>query len=332
MSWRHKALLQLALSHFPLGERLNYFFQRFVTRSLPTTTAKFTEIVSIAKEHIDIVRQYYGRPLGEATFYEFGAGWDMIVPLALYSFGVERQIVVDIRKLLRPTIMKCQRIPLDGATLRKPSKYIDDGQYDLPALLKKNYGLEYRAPCDARHTGLKAGSIDCITSTNTLEHIPVRDIQAILQECHYLLQDDGLMSFRIDYQDHYSYFDKDISVYNFLQYSDKAWMLFSPKLHYQNRLRHRDYLKLLESAGFEILEERRKDGTNADLETIERLPLDKRFSGYSFPIWPSEAPPSSLVSGTIAIGWPEHNQSIVSRTGAIDVAAWRERLTFFDAC
>lgn len=284
MNWRYKALLQLGFSNVPFGERLNYFCQRYVTKSLPTSNANLAGIVYCAKEHIDVFRKYGGRPLGSATFYEFGTGWDLTVPLAFYAFGVERQILVDIRKLLRPklvsdTIEKFQQLALDLKLLRKPDWFLDGGRTFI-ASLKKYYGIEYQAPCDARHTGLDAGSIDCITSTNTLEHILPQDIQGILRECHRLLRDDGLMSFRIDYQDHYAYFDSDITVYNFLLYSDKAWALFSPSLHYQNRLRHRDYLELFQSAGFDVIEERHAHGTSADLETIERLPLDKRFRTY----------------------------------------------------
>ena len=286
MNWRYKALLQLAFSNLPYGERLNYVFQRYITRSLPNSDAKFASIVTSAEEHIDVCRNYLGSQLVEATFYEFGVGWDMLIPLTFYSFGVDRQVLVDIRPLLRPklvndTVEKFQRLDLDVELLRKPDKYINGGHRSLQTSLKEYYAIEYRAPCDAGQTGLEKSSIDAITSTNTLEHIPPGDIKAILRECHRLLRDEGLMSFRIDYQDHYSYFDRSISAYNFLRYSDRTWALFSPALHYQNRLRHRDYLELFEAAGFEVVEERRTNGTVADLETIERIPLDKRFLEYS---------------------------------------------------
>jgi SAM-dependent methyltransferase len=286
MNWRYKALLQLVFSNVPLGERLNYFFQRHVTKSLPTTAAKFIDFVANAKEHIDTVERYHHRPLGSSTFYEFGAGWDMIIPLAFYAFGVERQILVDIRNLLRrdlvnDSVKKYERISLDFVLPRKPHRYIDDKRRDLAPLLKEYYGIVYQAPCDARHTGIESCSVDCITSTSTLEHIRVQDIQKILEECHRILRDDGIMSFQIDYQDHYSYFDHNLSVYNFLQYSDKSWMWFSPPLHYQNRLRHRDYLDLFQKAGFEVVAECRRDGTEADLKTISRLSLDEKYSAYS---------------------------------------------------
>ena len=42
-----------------------------------------------------------GRPLGESVAYEFGAGWDLAIPLAYASLGVGRQVLVDIRPNLR---------------------------------------------------------------------------------------------------------------------------------------------------------------------------------------------------------------------------------------
>ncbi|MFC1935246.1 class I SAM-dependent methyltransferase [Chloroflexota bacterium] len=285
MNWRYKAMLQLGFSVMPLGEQLNHFFQRHVAKSLPLSDATFANIASTAKEHIDGVQRHLKLPFKEATFYEFGAGWDLTIPLAFYALGVQRQIVADIRFLLRPKevndpILKFQRVPLTLGPLRKPDRLLE-GDRCLLHTLKEYYGIEYKAPCDARDTGLASSSVDCITSTSTLEHIPQRDLLAVLSECHRLLNDDGVISFRNYYDDHYSYFDRHISRYNFLRYSDRQWAVFSPKMHYQNRLRHRDYLDLFRAAGFETVEERRTDGTSSDLETIERLPLDKRFGGYS---------------------------------------------------
>jgi SAM-dependent methyltransferase len=285
MNWRCKALVQLTLSAVPGGERLNYFFQTHLTKTLPTSDANFVAYVSYAKKHIDAINCHYERPIGEATFYEFGAGWDMIIPLAFYGFGVEHQILIDIRNLLRPTLVndtidKYLRMAEDRDLLRKPNRYLHRGHGAFPVLLKNYYGIDYRAPCDPRRTGLESGSIDCITSTSTLEHIPLEDIKSILQECHRLLRSGGVTSFVIDYADHYSYFDREISGYNYLQYSDRMWALFNPALHYQNRLRHPDYLDLLHEAGFEVVEKQRREATAADLKMIEKLSLAKRFTAY----------------------------------------------------
>lgn len=286
MKWKCKALLQNAFSNIPFGEYLNYIFQRYISKSLPTSELNVLKIVSMARENIEVLSEYSNRQIQKCNFYEFGAGWDLIIPLAFYTLGVKHQIIVDIRNLQRrnlvnDTIDKLQRIPNSmGGVVRKPNFYLPNGRTSL-SFLNEYYGIKYIAPCDARNTNLSDNSIDIITSTNTLEHIPRKDIQDILRECYRLLKDDGLMCFCIDYGDHYSYFDGSISIYNFLQYSDRRWALFNPALHYQNRLRHRDYIKIFQNAGFEIVDERRIDGTAVDLETIEKLSLDKRFKSYT---------------------------------------------------
>jgi SAM-dependent methyltransferase len=287
VDWRVKALLQLAFSRLPAGTRLNYLFQRWVTKSLPADERMFISHAKSARHHIDSVERHLDRPLGELTFYEFGVGWDLIVPLSLYSLGVNNQIVIDVRRLstaslVRDTLGKFQQERPQLQWRRTPDPYPTNNGQVVP-LLKARYGIEYRAPSDARKTDFPTGVVDCITSTNTLEHVPATDLVAIFNECHRILRDDGLLSFRIDYQDHYSYFDHGISAYNFLRYSERRWSLFSPSLHYQNRLRHRDYVGLARATGFVVIEEERVEGTAADLRTIERLPIDDRFQKYSLP-------------------------------------------------
>jgi len=287
VNWKYKALLQHAFSQTPFGERLNYLFQRHVTKSLPTSDTIFPNHVALAREHMELVAKYLPRSSAEAAWYEFGAGWELIGPLLFYCLGVNRQVLVDIRHLLRielvnHTIATLQRLATSLALPRVPLSFIEGHRPSAAVtVLRSRYGIDYRAPCDARATGLPTASIDCITSTNTLEHVPRDDIVAILRECHRILRSDGIMSFRIDYQDHYSYFDRTISRFNFLRYSDRAWAFFNPGLHYQNRLRHRDHLALVDAAGFEVLEERRADPTAADVTTLRNLSVPLRMRDYT---------------------------------------------------
>jgi len=279
MDWRVKALLQSVLSRVPAGESINYLLQKHVSRSLPMNSAGLAASVEYASRHLDAVRPYLARPLGEATFYEFGAGWDLAGPLAFYALGVERQTLVDIRALVRLELVNhVIRLfsHLETRLNRKP-----DHPLRYLAELRTIYGIDYRAPCDAGHTGLDDGSVDCVTSTFTLEHIPPGEITSILRECHRCLRPGGVMSHLIDYQDHYAYFDPKIGRLNFLRYSEQAWAAFNPPLQYQNRLRHRDHRALLEACGFQVLAERLHTATAADLENLDKLPMDARFRGYT---------------------------------------------------
>ena len=139
-------------------------------------------------------------------------------------------------------------------------------------------GVSYRAPADARSTGLAGGFVNAVTSTNTLEHIPPDDIAAIYRECRRIIDPAGVLSFQIDYSDHYSHFDSSLSPYNFLQYDEREWRRYNNDLHFQNRLRHSDHVALVEDAGFEIVECRTTTGTDAEREQLAELPLAAPFA------------------------------------------------------
>ena len=118
-----------------------------------------------------------------------------------------------------------------------------------------------------------------MTLCDVLEHVPIDDIGAILTECRRILSDDGILRIRIDYQDHYWYFDASISPYNFLQYGERSWRRFNPSLHYQNRLRHDGFRDLVVRAGWEILEDDHHLPTPDDLRQIGSVALANEFSG-----------------------------------------------------
>src|SRR5947209_20546285 len=101
MRWVAKAILQQGLSYAPGGERLNYLLQRKVFHSLPAGRASFEQKAERARQHFEAFVQRGGVPPGEARFYEFGAGWDLLVPLTYYQRGVRDQTLVDIRPLVR---------------------------------------------------------------------------------------------------------------------------------------------------------------------------------------------------------------------------------------
>ena len=100
--WLAKAALQKGMSALPASESVNYLFQRHVSRSLPASETAFRRKFERAAAHLRAYDEHGpGRPVDEAVLYEFGAGWDLAVPLAYWSLGVEHQILVDIHRNLR---------------------------------------------------------------------------------------------------------------------------------------------------------------------------------------------------------------------------------------
>ena len=286
MRWVAKAAVQRGLGALPQGERLNYVFQRHVLHSFPVGDSAFRQKFTRATAHLRAYEEHGpGVPATEATFYEFGAGWDLAIPLSYSLLGVGRQVVIDIRpsariELVNETIAALQR--LRPELEEKASRNLHDlgGPVSTVAELESRFGIRYLAPCDARATGLPAGSIDFASSTDTCEHIPAPDLAEIFAECRRLLRPGGAFSCRIDLQDHYAYFDRSLSRYNFLRYSDRTWGLVNSPLHYQNRLRAPEYLELVREAGLELVASNPSGPSEAGRTELEALPLAPRFRKY----------------------------------------------------
>lgn len=280
MNWVAKAVLQKGMSALPRSQSANYLFQRHVTRTLPLGDPKIRRKFDRALTHVHVFDEQVGRPRADAVFYEFGAGWDLAVQLAYTALGVGRQTLVDIR----PNI----QLPLVNETLASLARQHAElgdvrdlgGPVGSVAELKGRFGIEYHSPVDARATGFPAASVDFVSSTNTLEHIPAADMVAILRESARLLRPGGAMSFRVDMQDHSAYSDTNVSIYNYLRFTEKRWKLYSSALAYQNRLRLTDYRRLFAEAGLETVSEVVSWPSEDELAILGGIELAPQYEGY----------------------------------------------------
>ncbi len=290
MRWLAKAALQKLLSALPGGEELNYILQRRLTGSLPRSRRDLLhKFVFALLHHRAACRWGRGDASPPLSAYEFGAGWDLAVPVALYLLGLQSQTLVDLRPLVRWELvnhtlesyrsMWPELEELAGRALRPLPGGTLSGRRELAQRL----GIHYLAPRDARHTGLSGASFHLVSSTQTLEHIPPEDILAILGECRRLLAPGGVVSLEVDMQDHYSYFDHRLGPYHFLTLSDRAWGLVNSGLHYQNRLRLPDYLEIVEQAGLEVIHRHVDRPDESRLAELKALSLSPRFRGRYSP-------------------------------------------------
>jgi SAM-dependent methyltransferase len=283
LRWVAKAALQKGMSALPRADAANYWFQRHVTHGLPRPADGFSMHVREALRHLAVFDRVSELDRAAARFYEFGAGWDLIGPLAYWACGVDRQVLIDIRANLRLELVEdtLRRLgPELEAQGVAPSRAEVAERLREPGDLAR-FGIEYLAPRDARDSGLPSGSVDFVSSTYTMEHIPEPDLAAILRESWRLLAGGGAISSAVDFQDHYSYVDSSIGRHNFLRYGERRWRLVNSSLHYQNRLRLPDYRSLSEGAGLRIVAEEVEAATPAERDAVGRLRLPGRFSGYS---------------------------------------------------
>jgi hypothetical protein len=160
------------------------------------------------------------------------------------------------------------------ATLRDVAAWADEEE---PEALLSRLGVEVVLG-DARETALDAGSFDLLVSNNTFEHVAPDVLYEILVEFRRLASPRAIMSHFVDMADHYAYFDRTLSQYHYLRFSDRTWRLLNGGIQYQNRLRIPDYRALHAAAGFSILHEAHGQALPDDLD---RVPLAERFRFYS---------------------------------------------------
>lgn len=260
MNFIFKAYLQRIMSGMYKGEKMNYMFQKYVTRSLPISNEDLVKKVEIIKSHLCNFSLHSGKKdFKDCNYYEFGTGYDLLIPLVVSMSGFRKLTCVDVRELVLPELLNdsFQRLYELKEKLNLNLKY----PADIPLFTKKNFKLvlkdylkiEYRAPESASNTNMEDESVDFILSNATFEHIPEKSIKDILTECYRVLKPGGIVSNAIDYRDHWSFFDKSISCYNYLKFSEKEWEKYNPSIMYQNRLRHKDYIRFIKEAGFKIL-------------------------------------------------------------------------------
>ncbi len=227
------------------------------------------------------------------VFFEVGTGRVPLMPLAYWLMGAEQTISIDLNPYVKTELIS------------ESLRYISDNKEEIQGLFgsllnKKRFdvllqfsksdhcplrafldlcSIHYLAPGDAAQTALSPGSIDFHTSYMVLEHIPSETVKRILEEGNRIIRDGGLFAHRIDYSDHFSHSDNDISAINFLQYSDDKWNRYAGNRYmYMNRLRHDDFIRLFQSVGHCLLEVRTDiDPQSQEILSRGSLQLADRF-------------------------------------------------------
>lgn len=288
MRWLAKAAIQGTISLLPRGRDLNYYLQRNVSRRLPRSAPDFEWHAQTAVTHLTALRRARpGVDPASLRFYEFGAGWDLIGPLAMWALGVDTQTIVDIRpnvklELVNDTILRFAReAPRLEEVLGSPLRPVAGAAIAHTEDLRARFGITYLAPQDARSLPFPDASVDFVSSTFTLEHIPAAEIAAILTETRRILTVDGVMSSLIDMNDHYHYTDPTVSVHNFLRYPEWAWRLLNPGLSWQSRLRHPQYLELFAQTGYAVIDETPNLPTDDELAALRGMRVAPEFRRFS---------------------------------------------------
>lgn len=283
--WIAKALVQKAISYLPFRERVNYLFQKYVTKGVDLTDEHFGYKIQHAKDHIQYLLRY-GDKKQDNLIVELGTGWYPVVPICIFLQGVGRVISIDIRDWTT----KAQQLVainkfLEWADRGMLAEYLPNPIPERWEILKhisahpdqyskseinELIGLTTLV-ADARHIeAIDNQSIDFICSNNTFEHIYPEILRGILRDFARIIKPGGVMSHFIDLSDHFAHFDHSITIYNFLRFSDRSWELIDNVIQPQNRLRFKAYKLMYQELGIPITAEDVRPGS---LDLLAQVPV-----------------------------------------------------------
>ncbi len=95
--WKLKAIIQKIISYLPYKHRINYFFQKYVTKGVILNDDHFELKLTHAKDHLEYLMKYKGREaMYTAICLELGSGWHPVIPVAFYLAGAKKMVSVDI--------------------------------------------------------------------------------------------------------------------------------------------------------------------------------------------------------------------------------------------
>jgi ubiquinone/menaquinone biosynthesis C-methylase UbiE len=256
--WKQKALVQKTISYLPYSKEINFIFQKHVTKGVHLTDEYFYDRLGHARDHLRSYQRCTARPVHQSSL-EIGTGWYPIVPVGFFLAGAEKIYSVDIHFLTskervlntlhkfiecfnsKQLINYLDYLPEKIAIVKEIIKDYDNLSLDsMLGKLNIIYLIE-----DARKLSLPDNSIDLINSNNTFEHIYPEILIPILKDFKRVVKKDhGIMSHFIDMSDHFAHFDKSITIYNFLQFTDRQWKWIDNSIQPQSRLRIYDYHRI----------------------------------------------------------------------------------------
>jgi len=286
MRWQMKWLIDSVKGMLPFQAQLRRIKDRIVPyRSNPRFDEHTIKQGLRQVEWLSVVR-----PLRGAKVLEIGSGWQPMIPMLFSLAGASRVYLTDSNVLLRPASFEAAlsslRVHRDliMRTLNIDTQSLAHALRVAPKLSMQDrlaeFGLIYLAPCDCRRLDLPANSLDVITSTACLEHVPPDVIEDIFRESCRVLRPGGLACHLIDPSDHWEHQDKRLTRVNFLKYSDRVFRwTYINSLHYQNRLRHSEYLDMLQRTGFRLIREQ-QEVDERSLRGLAHMTVAARFRRF----------------------------------------------------
>lgn len=291
-SWKLKSALHRLIGRLPCPQFWNELLQRYVTRSVELTEQRCESKLQDCRAHLDAYRRSSPNPRDDFSAFDLGTGWSPVVPVALSLCGAREVWTCDVAPLLsrtrvRETFLRLaqladrgtlqRHLPVREDRLDQFRQLLDQRRRGTPADMLLPLGVHMLVG-DARKLDQADASCDLVVSVDCLDEIAEPVLAGILVEFRRVISEGGVLSLSLELADLYSYFDRGITPFNYMQFTDEEWARYDSPLAPQNRLRVSDYRRLLKAAGFEVVQERNTVGR---LEDLRRTTLAPRFRSYA---------------------------------------------------
>ena len=240
INWKLKAFLYIVFSLLKL-KGIFYFIQKYITKR---SKINIKQINKLWIYHTSAIEKNNVR-----NILEVGAGKSLEQNIYIsYKFNNSiTQTAIDMNNMLDLDLLNQA-----SEQIANILKLNNKGKVKNLKQLKSLYNINYIAPCSLNNFAKINQKFNMCISTTVLEHLKISELDEYLEKLKTILEPKGLVSSLIDYTDHYSHTDKNISVLNYLSYSDEEWRKYNNSYLFQNRLRHQDYKKIIEEKNYKI--------------------------------------------------------------------------------
>jgi ubiquinone/menaquinone biosynthesis C-methylase UbiE len=291
--WILKAVIQKGISFLPYDYKINYLFQKHVTKGVVLSDDYFFDKLIHVKKHLEYYKKLKSNANPQKCF-ELGTGWYPVIPVALFLTGAAEIVTTDITPLSgkQKFITTIEKFLVLKNQNKAEFEYLfaDKNKVAvLTGILEQQNQLSFEQiqeklhikyiKQDARKLDFPKGYFDFIVSNNVFEHIYPHLLVDILKEFKRVWASNGVMSHFIDMSDHFAHLDKSINIYNFLQFTDKQWSTIDNSVQPQNRMRIDEYIALYEDIAVSVNIREDRPGNLSELKTIA---LSEKYKAMSF--------------------------------------------------
>ena len=284
--WRLK---HLAMSPFALSRYTEDLYERLTAVHMGTQEGMSRKWCYWFREHVVLSRRYGRFSFSGKRIWLMEPGWSL-APVILSRLITSNDILIteDFPRLadrytstaLEETGRVASAIMRSATSPAAPSSLLDNLEGEASAerildLCRARYLVGGVGDLDR----VDSGSYDVCISMGRLEHFDRDGLSCLLAQMRRILPPGGVASHIVDHRDHFWHFDKSIHCFHHLTFSERRWNALARGRHlYRNRLLERDYIRLFQESGFEVLAAVH-DLHRRDTEGVDPGTLWGRFAG-----------------------------------------------------